>query len=193
MCAHDPPADRHDVEHLVAVCAERAQRAAACGQVQAPVAARGRSPRAADGPASARTGAGRSGRSGIIRLTRLGAGGFGLQLFERQFELRNLAGQLLRRGAEAHPRSRAIWTRSLSISTIAGIDLSLEASDPGVPDRVRKQACFDTPLNTGSQTLDTSKNGVIPSFLPRQAGPPCALGTPPVDALQQHRQLRGGR
>ena len=99
---HDPPAHRHDVEHLVRVDTQRAQRTTA---IRAGAGARCRFvddllarqvPRqTADGHRPRRY-AGRSDidhRSVTLRL----------QLFQRQFELLDLASQLLGRGAELHP------------------------------------------------------------------------------------------
>jgi len=100
--AHDPPAHRHDVEHLMRVRAERAQCAATVRtgagtrrRFVDDLLARQMSGQAADGHRPNRRAA-----VGHLRPRRIA---LRLEFLQRQFELLDLASQLLGRGTELHP------------------------------------------------------------------------------------------
>ncbi len=100
--AHDAPAHRHDVQHLVRICPKRAQRTAAvrtgAGARQRLVddlLARQMSGQAADGHRT----------RGYATVDHFGHSRIPLrfQFLQRQFELLDLAVELFGRGAELHP------------------------------------------------------------------------------------------
>ena len=98
--AHDPPAHWHNVEHLVCVRAQPAQGTAAVGagastrrRLVSDLLARQMVRQAAHGRWSRRSTGGGPGYRRIARC---------LQFLQRQFELLDLAPQLLGRGAELH-------------------------------------------------------------------------------------------
>jgi hypothetical protein len=127
--AHDTPADRHDVEHLIGIGAEPAQRAAAgwaCasagGGLVNDLMARQMRRQRADRCRPLR-GLSRNGHA------RVGAGGFGFILFECQLELFDLARQLLGRGAEGHPAEPCKLCAEHRDDAIARVDLGLQSGD----------------------------------------------------------------
>ncbi|MDR6115066.1 hypothetical protein QE360_002035 [Sphingomonas sp. SORGH_AS789] len=122
--AHDPPTDWHDVEHLVRVRPERPQRTAAvrtgAGARQRLVddlLARQISGQAANGHRSCHYAA--VGPLGYRRIT------LRFQFLQRQFELLDLAAELLGRRAELHPSQ----PRDLSAQ---GVDEQVAGGECGI-------------------------------------------------------------
>jgi hypothetical protein len=134
--AHDAPAHRHNVEHLVCVQAERAQRTATVRagagtrrRLVDDLLARQMSGQTADGHRP-----NRHARVNHLRPRRIA---LGLEFLQRQFELLNLAPQLFGRRAELHsPQPRDLSAQRIDEQVAGGKrgigpgERSLQRGDP---------------------------------------------------------------
>ncbi|EZP69660.1 hypothetical protein BV96_04063 [Sphingomonas paucimobilis] len=130
--ADDAPLHRRHVEHLVAVLAQRAQGAAAIGA--------GAASRFRFDPALAAvkmTGELTDRCRALVAGCRCRCGnisnsGFAFQFLKRQFELLDLAAELLRRLAECHPLKLGELKTQRLDQRIAGRQSRFQLGDPGI-------------------------------------------------------------